>query len=350
MKRVKLGLNGPEVSEICLGTMTYGNQTGQDDAFAQMDRALDAGISFWDAAEIYPVNPVRKETCGRTEEIIGNWLAARGGRDRVQIATKVAGPGSALRDEGFSPEIMQQAVEGSLRRLQTDVIDLYQMHWPMRGHYHFRQMWDYDASGQDRAATVQHIDDMLGMMQNLADQGKVRAFGLSNDTAWGVTQWVTRAEGRGPRIVSVQNEYSLTYRSHDTDMAEACVNENITLLAYSPLAAGLLTGKYAFDTVPDGSRVAVDLATGGKGNLGGRKTDRAATAVEAYRALACEYGLSLIQMALAFIRQRPFPVISILGATSDTQLAEQLAGLDTVLPDDLLDRINQTYRSHPFPY
>lgn len=352
MKREKLGQSDVEVSAFSLGTMTFGNQTDQADAHAQIDRALDAGITFLDCAEMYPVNPVRAETAGRSEEIIGTWIARTGRRQDIEIATKVAGNGSAVRDgEGYDGAIIRRTIDASLKRLQTDVIDLYQLHWPMRGGYAFRQNWGYDPSGQDRAATIAHMEDVLAALSDAVAAGKIRAFGVSNDTAWGTVRWIdTAARVGGPRVASVQNEYSLLARLYDTDMAEMAVNEGVTLLAYSPLAAGLLTGKYQDGALPDGSRMAVDLATGGKGNLGGRKTARVFDAVAAYHALAREYGLDPIHMALAWLRTRPFPVVPILGATSLAQLDHQLAGLDTPIPEALKTAINDLHHAWPLPY
>ncbi|MBA4490996.1 aldo/keto reductase [Paracoccus sp. S1E-3] len=352
MKREKLGQSDVEVSAFSLGTMTFGNQTDQADAHAQIDRALDAGITFLDCAEMYPVNPVRAETAGRSEEIIGNWIARSGRRQDIEIATKVAGNGSVIRDgAGYDSAIIRRAIDASLTRLQTDVIDLYQLHWPLRGSYCFRQNWDYDPSGQDRAATIAHMEDVLGALSDAVAAGKIRAFGLSNESAWGTLRWIDTAARLGaPRVASVQNEYSLLARLYDTDMAELAVNEGVTLLAYSPLAAGLLTGKYQDGAVPAGSRAAVDLAAGGKGKLGGRKTARAIGAVAAYHALAREAGLDPIHMALAWLRTRPFPVVPILGATRLAQLDRQLAGLDTPIPEALKTAINDLHREWPLPY
>ena len=223
MQQIELGKSGIKVSAWCLGTMTYGNQTDQADAHAQMDRALDAGISFWDTAEMYPVNPVRAETVGRSEQIIGAWFAKTGRRAEVQIATKVAGPNPNFvrAGRGFDGTIIHQTVDASLRRLQTDVIDLYQLHWPERGSYMFRQNWSFDPSGQNPATTQAHMDDVLGAMADVVAAGKVRAFGLSNESCWGTTRWIDRATALGaPRVAAVQNEYSLMCRLYDTDMAE----------------------------------------------------------------------------------------------------------------------------------
>ncbi|MFV0293017.1 MAG: aldo/keto reductase [Paracoccus sp. (in: a-proteobacteria)] len=352
MKRENLGQSDIEVSAFCLGTMTFGSQTDEADAHAQINRALDAGITFLDAAEMYPVNPVRRETAGRTEEIIGNWIARIGRRQDVEIATKVTGNGSAVRDgEGFDGTIIRRTIDASLKRLQTDTIDLYQLHWPMRGGYGFRQNWHYDPSGQTRQQTLDHMGDVLRALSDAVQAGKIRAFGLSNESAWGLTRWIDTAEGmNAPRVATIQNEYSLLYRLYDTDLAEAAVNENVTLLAYSPLAAGLLTGKYQNGMIPEASRAAVDIAAGGPGNLGGRKTGRAHGAVDSYMQLARLSGVDLTHLALAWQKLRPFPVIPILGATSLEQLDYQLAGLDTVIPNDLKTAIDDLNRAWPMPY
>jgi aryl-alcohol dehydrogenase-like predicted oxidoreductase len=352
MKREKLGHSDVEVSAFCLGTMTFGNQTGEADAHAQIDLALAAGITFLDCAEMYPVNPVRKETAGGSEEIIGSWIARSGRRNEIQIATKVAGNGSAVRDgAGYDGKIIPQAIDASLKRLQTDVIDLYQLHWPMRGSYGFRQNWKFDPSGQNRQENIDHMGDVLRALTDAAQAGKIRAFGLSNESAWGTIRWIDTAEQMGaPRVASIQNEYSLLYRAYDTDLAEVAVNEGVTLLSYSPLAAGLLTGKYQGGAVPDASRVAVDVAHGGPGNLGGRKTERAHKVIDSYLQLARMSGIDPIHLALAWQRTRPFPVIPILGATNVAQLEQQLSGLETPISADLKSAIDDLNRAWPLPY
>ncbi|MTH35410.1 aldo/keto reductase [Paracoccus limosus] len=351
MQQIKLGTSDVTVSAVSLGTMTFGNQTEYRDAERQLDMAREAGISFLDTAEMYPVNPVQRETVGRSEEFIGRWLAERGGRDRLQIATKATGPSDKVRAEGYDGKILRQTIDASLKRLGTDVIDLYQLHWPVRGSYAFRQNWNFDPSKQDRARTLAHMADVLGALAEAQQQGKIRAFGLSNESAWGTTRWIDTATRLGaPRVASIQNEYSLLCRLYDTDLAEVAVNEGVTLLAYSTLAAGLLTGKYREGQQPPLSRAAVDLQHGGPGDLGGRRNPRVYPAIAAYQALAQEMHLDLIQMAVAFTRQRPFAVIPIIGATDSTQLAHLLNGLDLVLDDETLRRINRIHRSHPLPY
>lgn len=346
MQRRLLGTSDLEVSEFCLGTMTFGTQTGEADAHRQLSRALDGGINFLDTAEMYPVNPVRAETAGDTEAIIGRWVAASGRRDEYVLATKIAGPGRAIRPgRHIDAESLVEAVEGSLGRLQTDRIDLYQLHWPNRGSYHFRQNWDYDPSGRDPAAIEADMVEVLEAMDQLRRDGKVRHFGLSNETAWGTAQWLRLAAETGtPRMVSIQNEYSLMCRLFDTDLAELALAETVGLLAYSPLATGLLTGKYRGGAVPPGSRMAVN------GNLGGRVTDRAMAAVEAYAAVAADHGLDLAQMALAFCRGRPFMGAVILGASSEAQLDHILAGAGLALDEAVLEALNAAHRGHPMPF
>ncbi|RJL05420.1 aldo/keto reductase [Paracoccus aestuarii] len=352
MDRVTLGSSDVEVSRICLGTMTFGNQTPEAEAHAQMDAALEVGMTFMDCAEMYPVNPVRRETVGLSEEIIGRWLARSGHRDLVEIATKITGPSQMVRDGApFDGATVRDGIDASLRRLQTDRIDLYQLHWPVRGSYGFRQNWGFDPSGQDKARTLDHMQDVMGALKDAVAAGKLRAVGLSNESAWGLARWCDMADRlEGPRMAAIQNEYSPLYRLYDTDLAEAAVNEDVTLLSYSPLAAGLLTGKYADGALPEGSRAAVDKASGGPGNLGGRKTKRGLKAAAAYGALAAQHGWDAVHMAIAWQLTRPFKVVPIIGATTMDQLRHLIAGLDRPLPEDLIRGIDRLHRAHPLPY
>ncbi|MBK5932581.1 aryl-alcohol dehydrogenase-like predicted oxidoreductase [Rhodovulum imhoffii] len=346
MKQLQLGQAGPTVSALCLGTMTWGSQNSAKDAFAQLDRAVEHGITFADTAEMYPVAPVRAETVGRTEEILGDWLARSGRRGDLVLATKITGANKGfVRDgAGISPQGLVDAVEGSLRRLKTDVIDLYQLHWPNRGSYHFRQNWGYDPSGQNREETLSHMAAVLETLQRLVEAGKIRHFGLSNETAWGMAQWLRLAEGGGPRPVSLQNEYSLLCRQFDTDLAELAVNEGVTLLAYSPLAAGLLSGKYAGDVTPEGTRRARVP------DLGGRITPRVWEAVSTYLGIAKTHGLDPVQMAIAFVRSRPAPTVPIVGATSLAQLDTVLESAGLVLAPEVLAEIDAAHKAHPLPF
>lgn len=347
MQTLPLGRTDITVSDWCLGTMTFGNQTAQQDAHRQIDMALDAGINFLDTAEMYPVNPVSKETVGRSEEVIGNWVKTSGRRDEVVIATKVCGdnPGWVRDGKGYDGTVIRAAVEGSLQRLQTDVIDLYQMHWPMRGSYMFRQNWRYDPSKQNRAQTMDHMHDVLSALGEIVAEGKIRAIGMSNESAWGMTQWTRIAEENGlPRMASVQNEYSLLCRLYDTDMAEMAVNEDVTLLSFSPLACGLLTGKYQGGAVPEGSRMSIGP------ELGGRMTPRTLPVTQVYIDIAAQHGLDPAHMAMAWQRSRPFPISAIFGTTTADQLAHLLEGKDMVLDQAIVDEINTAHRANPMPY
>ena len=347
MKMNRLGKTDLMVSELCLGTMTYGNQTPQADAHTQMDMALDAGINFIDAAEMYPVNPIAKETIGLTEEILGNWFKQTGRRNEWILATKHSGEGMEHARDGapISSKTVPEAVEGSLKRLKTDHIDLYQLHWPNRGSYMFRKNWTFDPTTQNRTETLQNMADVLGALGREIEKGRIRHIGLSNESAWGTMMWLQVAQAMaGPRMESIQNEYSLMCRMADTDLAEVMVHEEVSLLPFSPLAAGLLTGKYQNGAVPDGSRMAIN------GNLGGRKTDRAFEAVDAYAKVAQEAGLDMALMALAWSAQRPFVASSIFGATTADQLAHLLKAEDMTLSADVLKALDETHKKHPMPY
>ncbi|MFY0647860.1 aldo/keto reductase [Sulfitobacter geojensis] len=347
MKKNDLGGSGLMVSELCLGSMTWGTQNTADEAHEQIDRALDAGINFIDTAEMYPVNPISAETTGRTERIIGLWNERDGRRNDVVLATKHSGAGVAHIREGapISSETIAETIEGSLRRLKTDWIDLYQFHWPNRGSYMFRKNWTYDPSGQDRADTMAHMEDTLGALQAEVKRGTIRHFGLSNESAWGMAQWAEAAKRTGgPKPISVQNEYSLMCRMADTDVAEACINERIDMFAFSPLATGLLTGKYQGGKVPEGSRLSLN------DDLGGRKSVRAFEAVDAYLEVAKNHGLDPVHMALAWCCQRPFMGSVIFGATRMDQLETALGAADVTLSDEVLVALDEVNKAHPMPY
>ncbi|MEL7131750.1 MAG: aldo/keto reductase [Pseudomonadota bacterium] len=347
MERRALGRTGIEVSALCLGSMTWGTQNTLEEGHAQIDRALEAGIDFVDTAEMYPVNPVSAETIGRTEEIIGHWFGRGGARDMMILATKHSGSGLRHVRDGadITGETIPRAIEGSLKRLQTDYIDLYQFHWPNRGSYMFRQNWTYDPSGQDPVTVRQNMEDCLGALQREVERGTIRAFGLSNESAWGTAEWLAAAERTGgPRVASVQNEYSLMCRLYDTDLAELSMNENVGLLSFSPLAAGLLTGKYQGGAVPSGSRLSLSP------DLGGRKTARAFDAVDAYLAVARKHGLDPVQMALAWCLTRPFMCSVIFGATTQHQLEVALGAAETRLSDEVMLDLDQAHRAQPMPY
>ncbi len=347
MHKKKLGSSDLLVSDLCLGSMTWGTQNTLEEGHAQIDRALAAGINFIDTAEMYPVNPISAETVGRTEEIIGEWFARTGRRAEVVLATKHSGEGMAHVREGapISSKTIPGTVEGSLKRLQTDHIDLYQFHWPNRGSYMFRKNWSFDPSGQDRAETIAHMEDALGALQREVERGTIRAFGLSNESAWGMAQWAAVADRvGGPRPVAVQNEYSLLCRLADTDVAEACINEQIDMFAFSPLATGLLTGKYQDGALPEGSRMSLNA------DLGGRKTPRAFEAVAAYLEVARRFDLHPVHMALAWCRARPFMGSVIFGATSLEQLELCLEAGEITLSAEVMEALDAVHRAHPMPY
>ena len=347
MQRTTLGRSGIEVSAYCLGTMTYGTNTAEDDAYRQLDLSLDHGIDFLDTAEMYPVNPIKKETVGLTEEIIGRWNAKSGRRNEYVIATKCLGVNGSYAREGemVSGKIIRSACESSLKRLQTDYIDLYQLHWPNRGSYHFRQIWDFDPSQQDRATTIAHMEDVMSTLKALVDEGKIRAFGLSNESTWGTDQWLAAAERTGgPRIESIQNEYSVLCRMpFDGDLAELCHNEAVTLLAFSPLATGFVTGKYLDGAIPKGSRIEIIGESP-------RQSPRLDAAVSAFVDVAKKHNIDPVHLAMAFCLQRPFPCIPIFGATTFAQLEHLYAGKDIKLSDEALTDLNQINRSHPMPF
>ena len=347
MKMNPLGRTGITVPELCLGTMTFGTQTPEAESHEQIDISLDAGLNFLDTAEMYPVNPLSAETQGDSERIVGTWIAKSGRRDEVTVATKHSGNGIKYVRDGadITANSIPEAIEGSLKRLQTDYIDLYQFHWPNRGSYMFRQNWTFDPSKQDRNKTLDQMQEALVALQAAVDAGKIRAFGLSNESAWGTAQWLRLSDdGHGPRVASIQNEYSLLCRLYDTDLAELSINEDVGLLAFSPLATGLLTGKYQGGAVPEGSRRSfVD-------NLGGRVSDRVFPAVDAYLNVARAHGLDPVHMALAWCRTRPFMASAIFGATRTDQLKHALKSVEVSLSQEVLDALNAVHRQHPMVY
>lgn len=345
MEQRELGRSGIRVSLYGLGTMTWGSQNTPEEAFAQIDYALERGVNLLDTAEMYPTTPLAAPTSGDTERIIGQWLARSGRRDSVVIATKVTGAGNRTvpgRDGApISPKIIRVAIEGSLSRLGTDHVDLYQLHWPNRGSYHFRQSWTWEPHRQPRS----EADDMLAILETVAElvaEGKVRAFGLSNESAWGTATFLRLAEAHGlPRVVSIQNEYNLLHRLFDLDLAELAHQESVGLLAFSPLAAGLLSGKYAGGARPAGSRATLN------DTLSGRINQWSEPAVAAYVELARSHGLDPAQMALAFAASRPFMASVLVGATSMQQLATDLGAAELTLAPEVVDGIAAVRRRFP---
>ncbi|HNC51752.1 MAG TPA: aldo/keto reductase [Accumulibacter sp.] len=345
MKTTRLGDSALQVSQICLGTMTFGQQNSEAEAHTQLDRAFAAGVNFIDTAEMYPVPP-RADTCGRSEKIVGKWLAGQE-RTRVILATKASGPSRGLHwirggRLDFDLASLRSAVEGSLRRLRTDYIDLYQLHWPARNQPMFGQ-WQFDPA-KERQGTA--ILDMLEALSALVRAGKIRHFGLSNEYPWGVMEFVRLAREHGlPRPVSLQNAYSLLNRVFEYGLAEVCHREGVSLLPYSPLAFGTLSGKYLADPRAAG-RINEFAGFGqryAKANV--------APAVTAYVELARRHGLTPSQLALAFVYSRWFVSSTIIGATSMEQLEENLGAVTVQLPPALLadiDALHVRY-SNPAP-
>lgn len=343
MKTRKLGRTDIDVSEICLGTMTWGEQNTEQQAFEQLDLATAEGVSFIDAAEMYPVPP-RPETQGLTETYLGNWLAKRGRRDDLVIASKVAGPGNGLNYLRNGPRLtrdhIRQACEDSLRRLRTDYIDLYQVHWPGRNANFFGKL-GYKHSADEQATP---IEETLGTLAELVKEGKVRHIGLSNETPWGTNEYLRLSrEHNWPRVVSVQNPYNLLNRTFEVGMAEIACREQVGLLAYSPLAFGMLSGKYLDGKRPEGARMTLferfTRYTSGKG----------AKATRAYVDLAASQGLSPVQMSLAYVTSREFVTSTIIGATTLDQLRENLGSVSVSLGDDVLEAIEDLNREHTYP-
>jgi len=347
MKLNPLGRTDLRVSELCLGSMTWGARNSAADAHVQIARALERGINFIDTAEMYPATPNIGEFLGRTEAILGQWNETSKRRKDYILATKHSGAGLMAARNGapITAESIPRAIEGSLRRLKTDYIDLYQFHWPNRGSYMFRQNWIYDPSHQKRSETLENMYECLQALEGEVKRGTIRCFGLSNESAWGTSQWLRLSEaGNGPRVVSIQNEYSLLCRLYDTDLAELSVNEDVGLLAFSPLAAGLLTGKYQDGAVPEGSRMTIGP------DLGGRKTPRVFAAVQGYLDIAHRYQMDPVHLALAFCRTRSFLCSAIFGATSLAQLDCAIDSVEVVLSDDILEDVNRVHREHPMPF
>ncbi len=344
MQYKSLGHTGIKVSRICLGTMTWGVQNSEAEGHAQMDYALANGVNFFDTAEMYAVPP-SPQSYGKTEEIIGSWLAARKNRDKIILATKVAGAGLPWIRGGTAKIDRRNillAVEGSLKRLRTDYIDLYQLHWANRESYHFEDYWSYDPAKIDRADTLDNFSEVLQTLDELVKAGKIRHAGLSNESAWGTTQYLRLAEKNGwPRMASIQNEYSLLYRVFEPELAEISLMEDIGLLAWSPLATGMLSGKYLGGKRPKGSRWSIS-------NRGShRDAEPAQAAVKSYIKVAKKHGLDPCQMALAFVQSRPFVTSTIIGATTMEQLKTNIESATVSLDQGILEDIGALRRLYP---
>lgn len=344
MKYTRLPHTDIKVSKICLGTMTWGRQNTEDEGHEQMDYALEQGINFFDTAELYPV-PAKKELYAVTEEFIGNWFKKTGNRDKVVLASKIAGRGDFtkfIRTTGFSKESIIKAVEGSLERLQTDYIDLYQLHWPERNTNYFGQR-GYNAHALD--GWEDNIHQILETLRDLISEGKIRQVGISNETPWGAMRFLEESKVHRslPRMLTIQNPYNLLNRLFEVGLSEVSMRENIGLLPYSPLGFGVLSGKYLGGNKPRKGRVTLFP------NYNRYSGDIANLATEKYHKLAEDNGLSLVQMALAFVNSRPFVTSNIIGATTMEQLKENIGSIDVELSDEVLTGIEAIHNEIPNP-
>ncbi len=344
MKFNTLGNTDISVSQLCLGTMTWGEQNTEQEAHEQLDYAIDAGINFIDTAEMYPVAP-KAETQGLTETYLGNWLAKRSDRDQLIIASKVCAQAEWLPylrngEAKLDKKNITAALDASLQRLQTDYLDLYQLHWPERDTNYFGKLNYYHAPEKDGVA----IEETLSVLAEIVQSGKVRTIGISNETAWGCAEYLrVSRENNSPRIVSIQNPYNLLNRSFEIGLAEFAHREQVGLLAYSPLAFGVLSGKYLNNAKPEGSRLVLfDRFT--------RYTNtQAIAATDAYVNLAKENGLDPAQMALAYVNSRAFLTSNIIGATSMSQLKSDIDSINVNLSKDLIRKIEAIHEMHPNP-
>lgn len=343
MKYTNLPNTDIRVSKICLGTMTWGNQNTEAEGHEQMDYALAQGVNFFDTAELYPV-PATAETYAETERIIGNWFHKSGNRDKVVLATKIAGPGeytAHIRTNGFSPEALKEAVNKSLNRLKTDYIDLYQLHWPERQTNTFG-VRDYEHKESDK--WEDNFNEILHTLDEIIKEGKIRQVGISNEKAWGAMRYLEESKVNNlPRMITIQNAYSLLNRVFEGDMAEIALRENIGLLAYSPMAFGVLSGKYIKGTASQNARLKLFPRFSRYSN------EQATKATEEYLKIAAENNVSLAQMSLAFVTQQPFVTSNIIGATSMDQLKENIGSIHVNLNKEILESIGEIHKMIPNP-
>ena len=340
----KLGNTDLKVSTICLGTMTWGEQNNQKEAFEQMDYAINQGINFFDTAEMYAV-PSTEKTFGKTETIIGNWFKERNNRKKVILATKISGPGlSWIRGGGlqYTKENISSALLGSLERLQTDYIDLYQLHWPERNTNYFGKL-GYKHKTEEREWN--DFESILRTLKQFVDEGKIRYIGLSNESAWGLSKFLELSRSQNlPRVMSVQNPYNLLNRTYEVGLAEISIREQSGLLAYSPLASGVLSGKYRNNQKPKGSRLQLfgdyfPRYAGKSSNL----------AVEEYFKVAKKHKISLAQLSLAFVNQQSFVTSNIIGATTMKQLEENIGSTNIKLSPEIINEINSVHKNNSNP-
>lgn len=341
MKYSTLPNTNIKVSKICLGSMTWGNQNSESEGHHQIDLALDHGVNFIDTAELYPV-PASAETSGKTSEILGTWLKKTGNRDRVVIASKIAGTGdytAHIRTTGFSPKAIKNAIDLELRRLQTDYIDLYQLHWPERNTNRFGvRNYEFDAEWDDNFNTILHSLDAE------IKAGRIRSIGISNENSWGTMRYLEESKYNNlPRVSTIQNAYSLLTRTFETDLAEVALREKVGLLAYSPLAFGVLSGKYIKGNASNGSRLKLFP------RFARYSSQQATQATKLYLEIAEENNMTLAQMSLAFVNQQPFVSSTIIGATKIEQLKENIESVNTALSSELIGKINAVHGATPNP-
>ena len=343
MKFKKLGNTNLDVSLICLGTMTWGTQNSERDAFDQMDYAVSKGINFFDTAELYSVPPTA-DSYGKTEVMIGNWFEKRKNRKEIILASKVAGPGCDwIRGGGnnFSEKKIGEAIDGSLKRLKTDYIDLYQLHWPERSTNCFgKREFIY----RENEREWNNFQEILESLEKFIKSGKIRYIGMSNETPYGLTKYLELAKNNNlPRMMSVQNPYSLVNRTYEIGMSEISIREKCGLLVYYPLAAGALSGKYRNGKMPKNSRMS--LFKGWERMI----NPLAMKAYDEYYNLANEYKISMVQLAQAFVNSRPFVTSNIIGATTMDQLKENIESIDIEITDEMMEKINSIHNNNPNP-
>ncbi len=343
MKYKKLGTTDLNVSLICLGTMTWGTQNSEGDAFDQMDYSLDQGINFFDTAELYSVPPT-PESYGKTEIIIGNWFEKRKNRDKIILASKIAGPGCDWIREGknsYNEKSIGEAIDGSLKRLKTDYIDLYQLHWPERSTNTFGRR---EFVLRENEQKWNEFENILNSLNKFIKEGKIRHVGLSNETPFGLSKYLEISKNKGlPRMMSVQNPYSLVNRTYEIGMSEISIREKCGLLVYYPLAAGALSGKYRNKQMPKNSRLS--LFKGWERMI----NPLAMKAYDEYYKLAKENNMTMVQLAQAFVNSRPFVTSNIIGATTMEQLKENIDCIKIELNDEIIDEINLIHNNNPNP-
>ena len=343
MKFRKLGTTDIDVSLICLGTMTWGTQNTEKDAFEQMDYAVSQGINFFDTAEIYSVPPT-SDSYGKTEVMIGNWFEKRKNRDKIILASKVAGPGCDwIRGGGnnFDEKKIGEAIDGSLKRLKTDYIDLYQLHWPERSTNFFGRR---DYLFNNKEGNWNSFESILEALEKFIKSGKIRHIGMSNETPYGLSRYLEISKNKGaPRMMSVQNPYNLVNRTYEIGMSEISIREKCGLLVYYPLAAGGLSGKYRNGKMPKDSRMA--LFKGWERHL----NPLAMQAYDKYFKLAKDLNLTMVQLAQSFVNSRPFVTSNIIGATTMDQLKENVESINIEFTDEMMDRVNEIHNNNPNP-